>query len=223
MSARVAGVCAALALASSALLLAEDAHAGPPAWWVRRRSFGVGLALAAGASYNVVPSLDPPAVVWGPQASLPSLELRWGLPNDALVHVYSQLGNTLLSGILAASRTDPNAPGELVFASLGALYDFNLPLGDWPGFHRRRLVLAPGLELGGDLGFGGSFERTRPAKVALRIPVRVGVEWLLGPRPIGLSLTLRSFFEVAGWARNNGRESVTQGFASLVECGLIFY
>lgn len=214
-------------IASSVVLASARSDAGPPAWWVGPRSFGIGLAVGGGASYNVIPSLSPPANAWGPQADFLNLELRVFFRNQHGLHIYSQLGNTLLSAIVAGVRTDPTQPGELVFASLGVLYDCNLPFGDHFTAPRRRWILAPGLEVAGDYGFGGSYVRTRPAKFALRIPVRWGVEWLVGGgargRPVGLSVMLRAFFEPLGWARNDGVEVLTQGAAALIEGAVIWY
>lgn len=215
------------ALVASVLLATQPAHAGPPAWWVGDRSFGVGLAVGGGLSYNVIPSLSPPANAWGPQADFLNLELRFFFRHQHALHVYSQLGNTLLSAIVAGLRRDPTQPGELVFASVGVLYDFNVPLGEGLESYRRRWIIAPGLELGGDLGFGGSYVADRPAKVAVRVPIRWGVEWLVGGgargRPVGFSLMLRAFFEPMGWAQNRGVAVITQGGAALIEGAVIWY
>ncbi len=191
---RRSAVFGASGLAAAIVLWAQTSLAGPPAWWVGPRSFGIGMAIGGGASYNVIQSLHPPANGWGPQADFLNLELRFFLRNQHALHVYSQLGNTVASAVVSAVRTDPTMPGELVFASLGVLYDFNVASGDYPASERRRWIIAPGLEFAGDLGFGGSYVSARPAKVAVRIPFRWGVEWLVGGgargRPVGYSLML---------------------------------
>lgn len=214
-----------LAASLSVALVAPRVEAGPPAWWLGDRSFGVGMAIGGGASYNVIPSLDPPRNEWGPQADFLNLELRVFFRNQHALHVYSQLGNTLISAIVAGFRRDPTQPGELVFASLGVLYDFNLPCCGGLEQLRRRWILAPGIEVGGDLGFGGSYVTMRPAKVALRVPIRWGIEWLLGGgargRPVGLSLMARAFFEPLGWASHRGVSVLTQGAAALIEGAVI--
>jgi hypothetical protein len=175
----------------------------------------------------VIPSLAPPRNAWGPQADFLNLELRVFFRNQHALHVYLQRGNTLISAIVADVRSDPTMPGELVFASLGVLYDFNLPCGGWSNHRRRRWILAPGLEVGGDLGFGGSYVTMRPAKVALRVSIRWGVEWLLGGgargRLVGLSLMVRAFFEPLGCASHRGVAVITQGAAALIEGAVIWY
>jgi hypothetical protein len=220
-------VVVAMGMALAGVLAAAVAEAGPPPWWVGPRTFGVGMAVGGGVSYNVVPSLRPPSNAWGPQADFLNLELRFFFRNQHALHVYSQLGNTLVSAIASALRNDPTMPGELVFASLGVLYDVNLRFGDAFDGERRRWILAPGLEIAGDYGFGGSYLRTRPAKFAVRIPIRWGVEWLVGGgargRPVGYSLMLRSFFEPLGWAQHDGPPVITQGFAALIEGAVVWY
>jgi len=204
----------------------SSAEATTPAAQSVRRTVGVGVAIGGGASYNVIPSLVPPRNEVGPQASFLNLELRFFFRNQHALHVYSQLGNTIASGIAAAVRTDPTMPGELVFASLGVLYDFNVPLGATPGSERRRWIIAPGLEIAGDIGLGGSFAATRPTKFALRIPVRWGVEWLFGDpavRLFGVSVFIRAFFEPLGLAQHSSPPVITQGAAALIEAALVWY
>lgn len=204
--------CAAAACALAAA--APAAHAQG-----HRRVFGVGTVVGGGASYNVLPALYPPRVDWGPQADFGTLELRFFLRHGGSIDVYSQLGNTLVSAITAAVPRRPDEPGALVFASLGVLYNFNVNL--W----RRRvfLLLAPGLELGGDLGVGGAYERTHPVKAAVRVPLRVGVEWLDHERTFGLQFMVRAFAEVLGYARHADAQTIVPGAAALAEVGLIAY
>jgi hypothetical protein len=210
------------AIATVAAAPAPAAPAAPVATPLRTRTFGIGTVLGGGVSYNIVPSLEPPQVALGPQADFGTLELRWFFAHGGSIDVYSQLGNTLVSTIAAAVSTDPARPGQLMFASIGALYNANLLLATTqrPVY----LLLASGLEIVGDVGAGGSFERTRPLKGALRIPFRVGVEWLVGERrSIGIQLMTRTFFEFIGYASNNGQSRIAPGVASLLELGLLFY
>ncbi len=182
-----------------------------------RRTIGIGSVLGFGVSYNVIPSLNPPAVAIGPQADLGTLELRFFQPGGHSIDLYSQLGNTVLSATYALWPRRPDEPGQLVFASLGALYAINVGTGLTRG------VFALGLEVGGDYGVGGLYDRTHPLKAAFRIPARVGVERLFPDASLGVLFLLRPFFEVVGYAANDGRSITSQGVAVLAEVGFVFY
>lgn len=181
------------------------------------RRVGIGSVLGGGFSYNVIPSLSPPALALGPQADFGTIEVRWFLPSGHSIDLYSQFGNTLISTALALTPRRTDAPGTLVFASLGALYNLNLGTG------RTRALLALGIEVGGDYGVGGSYDRTRPVKAAFRIPARIGVERLFPDASLGLQFMLRPFFEVVGYGRNDGQSLTSPGFAVLAEIGFVFY
>ncbi len=184
-----------------------------------RRSWGIGTVFGGGISYNVVPSLMPPAVAFGAQADLGTLELRFFVTERYSIDVYSQLGNTLLSSISAALPRQPSEPGSLIFASLGVLWAFHIPFAS--GAHS--VIVAAGLEVGGDVGVGGLYEMTHPVKFAFRVPMRVGVELLLRSRAVGFQFLARPFLEAYGYARQGGRDIVSPGFGVLAEVGVMFY
>lgn len=209
-----------VAVLACAALFAERAEAQARGPVVQSRRIGIGSVLGGGFSYNVIPTLVPPTIALGPQADFGTLEVRVFLPRDhGSIDLYSQLGNTILSGALALAPRAPSDDGSLVFASLGALYDFDRPFAD----PRWRAILAFGLEVGGDYGVGGRFDRTHPTKIALRIPARIGVERLFPERAFGLLFVLRPFFEVVGYARNEAGSVVSPGVAVLAEVGFVFY
>ena len=191
-----------LAGPGSAVESAETAVESPAKEAAPERSWGIGT-IGGGGFGGAAEVSGSSSAGAGPTLILPTLELQYFRENGHSLDLSIPLSNLVIVNIFTIGS------GGFGIFGVDGFYNFNI------GDDTTRVILAPGLGLGliaGDDVVG----------VVVKVPVRVGVEFLFASRSLGFKLMARPYFEAdfIGGGRGGG---VTVGGGAVAEIGFSYY